>query len=296
MMKFADGMEAVHRIEETFASEAEATAYWAEAAPRVPFEDKVYPGADGQSQRARLYRGDPGAPVLLYIHGGGWCGGSIALNDPVCRGITAETGWNVVSISYRLAPVHPYPAGQNDCLAAWNWLAAELGRLGLRHAPIALGGASAGANLALATCLAGSEGTASALVLFYGVFGSDLNTDSYHTYQNGPGLTRARMAELFEMYDPGQLRETDPLIAPLLSDDLSALPPTCLIAAEHDVLLDDSRQLAARLYGAGTSHEFHIETGVTHGFINRGRLVPAARHAISRAANFLSTLELKVAS
>jgi len=295
-MKFADGMEAVHRIEETFASEVEAAAYWAEGAPRVPFEDMMYPGAEGQPQLARLYRGDPGAPLLLYIHGGGWCGGSIALNDPVCREITAETGWNVVSISYRLAPEHPYPSGLNDCLAAWNWLEAEVEVLGLRRAPIALGGASAGANLALAACLAAGGARASALVLFYGVFGHDLTTGSYHTYQDGPGLTRARMAELFEMYDPGRSRESDPLISPLLSDELHALPPTCLIAAEHDVLLDDSRQLAARLDGSGALHEFHIEPGVTHGFINRGRLVPAAGRAISQAAIFLSTLELRVAS
>ena len=295
-MRFAEGMEAVHRIEETFASEADAAAYWAETAPRVPSEDMVYAGAAGQSQRARLYRGDPEAPILLYIHGGGWSGGSIELNDPVSRGISAETGWNVVSISYRLAPEHPYPAGLDDCLAAWSWLEAEGGSLGLRPGPIALGGASAGANLALAACLAAGEGRAAALVLFYGVFGHDLNTGSYRRYQDGPGLTRARMTALFEMYDPGRLRESDPLIAPLLADDLTVLPRTCLIAAEHDVLCDDSRLLAARLDGAGTPHEVHIEPGVTHGFINRGRLVPAALRAIGRAAAFLSSLEPKGAS
>lgn len=290
MMKFAPGMEEALRVGDTFGSDEEAALFWSEGAPEVPFEDTTYPGAMGQPQRARLYRGDPDAPVLLYIHGGGWCGGSIELNDPATRGMVHESGWNILSISYRLAPEHPYPAGLNDCLAAIRWLRAESGALGLREEPIALGGASAGANLAMAAGLELDPTEVSGLILFYGVFGHDVNTDSYRTYRNGPGLTQERMIEIFSLYDPEHLRGGDPLIAPLNAKSLTGLPPACLIAAEHDVLLDDSRRMAKRLTEAGVDVEFYVEPGVTHGFINRGRLVPSARQSVGRAAAFLKRL------
>ena len=291
MMRFAPGMKEALEQGDLFASDDEAARFWSEGAPDVPTEETTYPGAQGQPQRARLYRGDPDAPTLLYIHGGGWCSGSIDLNEPATRGLCLESGWNIVSISYRLAPGHPYPAGLEDCLAAFGWLQTESPTLGLRPGAIALGGASAGANLAMATNLALGARDVAALVLFYGVFGHDMNTDSYRAYRNGPGLTRARMVEIFGMYDPDRRRERDPLIAPLNAADLSGTPPACLIAAEHDVLLDDSRSMATALAQAGAPHTFHIEPGVTHGFINRGRLVPAARASVSRAASFLKDLK-----
>ena len=291
MMRFAPGMEEALRKGDLFSSDEEAARFWSMDAPDVPFEETAFRGGNGQTQPARLYRGGADAPALLYIHGGGWCGGSIDLNDPATRGICAESGWNVFSISYRLAPEHPYPAALEDCLAAVRWLRTEGATLGLRPGPIALGGASAGANLAMAASLALGGRDVAALVLFYGVYGHDLNTDSYRAYRNGPGLTRARMVEIFEMYDPGRRRERDPLIAPLSATDLARTPPACLIAAEHDVLLDDSRRMAAALAEAGAPHSFHVEPGVTHGFINRGRLVPAARASVSRAASFLKDLK-----
>lgn len=291
MIRFAPGMEEALRQGDLFSSDDEAARFWSVDAPDVPYEETTYTGGARQPQRARLYRGDADAPTLLYIHGGGWCGGSIDLNDPATRGICSESSWNVFSISYRLAPAHPYPAGLEDCLAAFRWLQDAGATLGLRPGPIALGGASAGANLAMAASLALEAQDVAALVLFFGVYGHDLNTDSYRAYRNGPGLTRARMVEMFEMYDPEHRRERDPLIAPLNATDLARTPPACLIAAEHDVLLDDSRRMAAALAEAGTPHAFHVEPGVTHGFINRGRLVPAARASVSRAASFLKDLK-----
>ncbi len=291
MMQFAEGMQEALRVGETFATDDEAAAFWNADAPSVPVDDLVIPGAAGQEQRARLYRGRSNGPVLLYIHGGGWAGGSVALNESSARGIALESGWNVLGISYRLAPDHPFPAGLDDCRAAVDWLRTEGGALGLDTREIALGGASAGANLAMATTLALPMDSFAGLVLFYGVLGSDFTTESYRTYQNGPGLTRERMVDLFAMYDPDRKRDVDPLIAPLLSDHLSRMPPACLIAAQHDVLLDDSRAMAEAFAKAGVRHELHIEPGVTHGFINRGRLVPAARACITRAATFLKHLK-----
>ena len=292
-MKFASGMEEAIRVGETFADDVEAAAYWCDGTPDVPFEDVTYAGAEDQPQRARLYRGSPDAPVLLFIHGGGCAGGSIELHEPASKGLVQESGWNVLSISYRLAPKHPYPAGLNDCVAAYHWLQSNGADFGLTTDQVALGGASAGANLAIAATLALPAGSAAGLVLYYGVFGGQTDTASYLTYQNGPGLTQARMAELFGMYDPDLRRLDDPLLTPLLSNDLAKLPASCLIAAEHDVLLEDSRMMFTALQMAGVDASLHVEPGVTHGFINRGRLVPAADACISRAAQFMKTLQSK---
>jgi acetyl esterase len=283
-------MEEAIRQHERFADDAEAAAFWAkDAAPVASVTDLSYKGAAGQTQAARLYRGreGAGAPVLLYIHGGGWSGGSIALNERACRGIAAESGWAVLSISYRLAPRDPFPAGLEDCRAALRWLRIEAPALGLDAGRIAAGGASAGANLAMATALA-EPGALAALVLFYGVFGADFDTPSYRAYGEGFGLTRARMMDLFHLYDPDSRRHDDPLVAPLASPAPEALPPCLLVAAELDILAEDSRAMATALKDAGVTTEYHVEPGVTHGFINRGRLVPAATDCLSRAARFLA--------
>lgn len=289
-MQLAQGMKEAIDIGATFRSDDEAAAYWSEGAASVPFEDLTLVGAAGQAQAARLYRGPSGGPVLIYIHGGGWAGGSIALNHASACGLAAHSGWNVLAISYRLAPQHPYPAGLDDCQAAFDWLTENGIDHGLSPDRIAVGGASAGANLAMALALRLPAGAFDGLLLFYGVLAADLGSATYETYKDGPGLTRARMADLFAMYDPEGHRNSDPLITPVLSDRLPEMPPTCLIAAEHDVLRADTEQMATRLRKAGVTTRLHTEPGVTHGFINRGRLVPAATACIRRAARFLSNL------
>ncbi|HEY8594216.1 MAG TPA: alpha/beta hydrolase [Devosiaceae bacterium] len=294
-MSYAEGMKQAMRIHDKFEREEDAATYWAQGAPLIPVEDLAYTGGGGQRQAARLYRGDRSgpAPVLLYIHGGGWVGGSIALNEPAVRSLVAESGWSVLSVSYRLAPHDPYPAGLQDCRAALEWLDLNGPAFGLDSSRIAIGGASAGANLAVATSLAEPVRPLVGMILFYGVFGASLDTPSYKTYADGHGLTRARMAALFEQYDPENRRFHDPLIAPLLADDLSALSPALLVAAQMDVLADDSRAFAARMQARGGRAVLLEVEGVTHGFINRGRLVPAARTALTRAARFLISLENK---
>ncbi|MDF0597283.1 alpha/beta hydrolase [Psychromarinibacter halotolerans] len=291
--RYADGMVATLAEETRLKAldDPDATAaFWSDGAPEVAgVKDLFYPGAAGQQQAARLYRGAAGAdaPVLLYLHGGGWNGGSIALNEAACRALAAESGWSVLSVSYRLAPAHPYPAGLNDAQAALGWLAENGAALGLDPGRIAIGGASAGANLALA-CALSRPGATIGMLLVYGVYDRDFSRESYDRYGEGPGLTKVRMTELFAMYAPDA--GTDPLVVPLHSDALSALPPACLIAAELDVLADENADMAAALRGAGVDTDYHQEPGVTHGFINRGRLLPAARACLTRGADFLKRL------
>ncbi|WP_425098329.1 alpha/beta hydrolase [Tropicibacter sp. S64] len=283
---FADGVLEAQRINDGFATPELGAAYWREGAKTVSAEDLTYPGGAGQAQVARLYNRAEGVPLLLFIHGGGWAGGSIDLNDRACSALAADTGWQVLSISYRLAPAHPFPAGLDDCRAALAFVRA--GGLGATPVCIAAGGASAGGNLAL--CLALAESGLDGLLLFYPVCGSDFATASYVEYADGFGLSRARMKMLFDMVDPEAEHRRNPLLVPL-AGDLTGLPTTHIISAELDVLADDSRQLAERLTHAKVPHTLHIEPGVTHGFINRGRLIPAADTCLSLASARLITLK-----
>jgi acetyl esterase len=272
-----------------------AAAFWAEGAPEVrSIETLTVPGPAGPIE-VRLFRGaiEAPAPVVLYVHGGGWAQGSIAQNEPMIRALVAASGWTVAALHYRLAPEHPYPAGLDDCVALARWLHAEGPAHGLDPTRLVTSGTSAGANLALATGLAlparGLPAPAG-MALFYGIYGADLDTASYREFADGRfGLPRARMASYFDWYDPNGARATDPLIQPLLAD-LAGLPPIWLAAAGLDVLRDDTLELHRRLVAAGVRVTLRYEPGVPHGFINRGRMVQAARSSLAAAAAFLAEL------
>lgn len=286
-MEFAPGQAEAQRASDAFTDDAEAARFWAEGADEVfAVEELSYPGGAGQAQRLRLYRcGAGSAPVLVYVHGGGWAGGSIELNDRAARRL-AGARCHVVSLSYRLAPEHPFPAGLEDVAAAVGWLKGA--RVpGLEVDRMGIGGASAGANLALAAALCLPRETFRALVLFYGVYGADTGTESYLAHAGGPGLTRARMEEYLALYDPQGRHREDPRLAPLLGE-LAGLPPVLNVAAEFDVLRSESEALVNKLLTSGVQVEAWTEPGVTHGFINRGRLVPSSDRALSRSAEWLS--------
>jgi acetyl esterase len=175
-----------------------------------------------------------------------------------------------------------------------NWVCDWGSDIGLNTERVACGGASAGGNLALALALGLHEAPLAGLLLFYPVTGSDFETKSYRRYADGYGLSRDRMQQLFAMYDPDGRRGREPELTPRSAtpDQIlkANMPPVAFISAECDVLAEDSRLMAAHLEAAGVSTMLHIEPGVTHGFINRGRLIPAAEACLSRAAQFLETL------
>jgi acetyl esterase len=256
----------------------EGVAFWNEGLPEMAVE-----GHRVGDVPVNLFRptAKDDTPTLLYVHGGGWALGSVAQNEPAIRALAQGSGWNVAALSYRLAPEHPYPAGLEDCLSVAGWLAAS-GR------PWAVAGTSAGGNLAIATALARRHSPPpSAMLLFYGVFGADLDTPSYIEFGDGRfGLPRERMAAFLDMYDPAGARAHDPLIQPLLGD-LAGLPPTWLVAAGLDVLRDDTLAMHERLKAAGVETRLRVEPGCVHGFINRGRIVRGARESLAEAAAFL---------
>lgn len=225
---------------------------------------------------------EPTTGTILYLHGGGWCFGSVETHDATLRDLGRETGCAVVAVDYRLAPEHPYPAGLDDCAAAWAWLRARIAD-GRFAAPVAFAGDSAGANLALALALreqARGGAAPDALILLYGAFGADFETRSYRRFAEGFGLTRQRMINFFRWYAPTP-DLADPFLVPLAADDaaLSRLPPVYLNAASLDPLLSDTLALTARLEALGHPHRLALHRGLHHGFHTMSARLPQARAA-----------------
>lgn len=234
----------------------------------------------------------PAAPkgTIFYIHGGGWCFGSLETHDRVLRDLAIVTGRVVVAPDYRLAPEHPYPAGLDDCAAAWGWLRDRLGEARFPR-PIAFAGDSAGAHLATALALredARGGGAPDALVLLYGAFGADFDTRSYLRFAQGYGLTRKRMMNYFRWYAP-RPDLNDPCLVPLAASDaaLRRLPPIYLNAAGLDPLLSDTLALVGRLEAIGHPHRFALHEGLHHGFHQMSVKLPEARDAVGLIGDWL---------
>jgi acetyl esterase len=241
--------------------------------------------ADADGVPVRVYR--PAAadgPVVMAFHGGGWMLGSIDEHEPVARALCALGPAVVVSVGYRLAPEHPFPAPLEDCWAATAWAAAELG--GER---LVVTGDSAGGNLAAAVCLLSVQrgGPAiSAQVIGYPALDATMASPSYAGEGEGRLLTAAAMAHFWHTYLAGH-DPADPLASPLLADaaTLARLPPARVITAEHDPLRDEGEAWAARLRAAGVASVSSRYLGMIHGFAGMGRLFPdQSARALAEAA------------
>ena len=208
-------------------------------------------------------------PALVYLHGGGWVFFSIDTHDRLMRELAARAGRTVVGVDYARAPEARYPVAREQAVAAWRWALDHAAELGIAADRIALGGDSAGANLALAAALvlrdAGER--PDALLLNYGVFGDDDSTESYARF-DGPAynLGRDEMRTFWDRYlgRPGPI--DDPLAVPLKAD-LGGLPRCCLVVPECDVLRDDSLALADRLHAAGVPVAVQRHAGAVHSFL-----------------------------
>lgn len=237
---------------------------------------------------ARLYV--PSAervPVLLYFHGGGFTIGGIETHDSLCRQLALRSGAAVVSLDYRLAPEHPFPAAVEDCWAALDWLRHQASHLGLVDC-IAVGGDSAGGTLAAVTALhARDRGWPLALQLLI-TPGTTAHADtaSHKLFANGFLLDAASIAWFFEQYIPWGQR-CDWRFAPLLADDHADLAPAFVLLAECDPLVDEGLAYADTLRAAGVQVSLDLVRGVTHDFIKMGRHIPEAVGALDACANAL---------
>ena len=256
--------------------------------------DFEIPGGDGQPVRARSYTprdARPGPlPMVMFMHGGGWVTGDIDSHDAVCRALANASGCKVVSIDYRLAPEHKFPAGLRDCHAALRWLAAHAADLGIDARRIAVAGDSAGGNLAAALALLVRDQGGPALsfqLLVYPVTHHSYDTPSYLEYHEGYLLTREAMRWNWNHYLADEASGLDPLASPLLAPDLRGLPPALVITAECDTLRDESEAYARRLADAGVPVQIQRYDGMLHAFFTMGHVFDDGRAAVALAGQAL---------
>jgi acetyl esterase/lipase len=256
----------------------------------IPLErerDLTLPGPHGQVP-CRLYLPDDAErpPLLVFAHGGGFVQGSIPSWDAMLRELVRQSGVAALSVDYRLSPEHRFPVAFDEMVAMIRLAARDGAGLGIDPARLAVGGDSAGGNLALAAALALRDAGERALgfqLLIYGVYSTDTESDSWQRFGRGAGLSQSQMRWIWETYLESPEQQRDCRAAPLLAD-LRGLPPAHLIVGSLDPLLDDSHCLAARLREAGVPCELTVYEGVNHGFIRYGRLIATACRAIGDCA------------
>jgi len=280
-------------------SEAEVTALQARRVPvnavtrwlfgavpaGVEAADRTVPGPAGDIP-VRVYRpaaaGSAARPLVLYFHGGGFVLGNLDLGDWICGTVAAQVGAVVVSVDYRLAPAHRFPAAVEDCFAALDWSAqhaAELGATG----PIGVMGESAGGNLATVACLLARDRggpSVSHQALIYPA----VDMTAVHKTTAGPStpfLTDADIAAYHRFYlGPDDDAAANPWASPLLAEH-AGLPPALIQVGEHDPLRDGGKRYAAALRAAGVTVRLTEYIGMTHGFVNFPGLTRAAHQALS---------------
>lgn len=238
--------------------------------------------------RLRLWRGrgaeNGDAPALLYVHGGGWVIGAPETHEDICRSIANRMGAVVVSPDYRLAPEQPFPAAVEDCLEVLRFLHSDAAKLGVDPARIAVGGDSAGGNLAAVLALMSRDGDAPAItaqLLIYPVCDCSREHASYARYADGFGLTAAGMRWFRKGYLGGDGVSSDWLASPLNAPDLAGVAPAFLALAGHDVLYDEGEAYAARL-GRETDVIRQSWPGQIHGFVSMRGQIPEGDDALNQ--------------
>ncbi|MGC2200617.1 MAG: alpha/beta hydrolase [Stellaceae bacterium] len=255
-------------------------------------QDLSLPGPHGQVP-CRLYLPDDAEkpPLIIFAHGGGFMQGSLPSWDAMLRELVRQSGVAALSVDYRLSPEHRFPVAFDEVVAMIRLAAREGSGFGIDPTRLAVGGDSAGANLALAAAVASRDAGERALrfiLLIYGCFSTDTESPSWQRFGRGAGLSQTQMRWIWETYLERPEQQNDWRAAPMLAE-LAGLPPAHLIVGNLDPLLDDSNRLAARLKAAGVPYEVTVYEGLNHGFIRYGRLIAAARRAVGDGAAALAT-------
>jgi acetyl esterase len=256
-LSVAERREWMHdRIDETFTSMNEGR-------PPVASEVDHRISVDAGEITLRVYRPDVAGvlPCYLYLHGGGWWLGTLDQSDSSCRGIATDVGCVVVSVDYRLAPEHKFPVAVEDSYAALLWVVDHADELGIDATRIAVGGGSAGGNLAaVVSLLARDRGGPRPVLQVLEVAALDFSRPGKEHYD--------------DLYLGGAEHATDPLASPLLAPDLSGLPPAVVTSAEYDPLRTEDAEYAERLREAGVAVEERCWEGQFHGSMQLAKLIP----------------------
>jgi acetyl esterase len=259
--------------------------------PVAEVEDLACPGPAG-TIRLRRYRGlgtagDAPLPCLLFLHGGGWVIGDLDSHDQLCRSLANHLGAVVVAVDYRLAPEARFPAAVEDAVAALRFVAAEAARLRIDAARIAVGGDSAGGNLAAVLALMGRDGSVPApgyQMLLYPVTDLAGNTPAYQRFTEGYPLTTATMRWFIDHYAPEAAQRIDWRASPLRAASLAGTAPAFVMTCGHDPLVDEGIAYARRLdeEGVAVTH-LHVADQM-HAYLTMGRLIPTSDLTLRQAA------------
>ncbi|MGH3436925.1 MAG: alpha/beta hydrolase fold domain-containing protein [Sciscionella sp.] len=282
------------QVRETLA-ELAANPDLAELAPEVAsVSDRAIHGQAGEIP-VRIYRpdGDGPLPVVVFFHGGGWVIGSLETHDGVCREFCTQAEAVVVSVDYRLAPEHAFPAGLHDCLAVTRWVLAHAAELDGDPTRVVVAGDSAGGNFAtvIAQQLAGEDGAApSGQLLIYPA--TDMSTDypSREEFAQGYFLDQEALEWFITCYVTDPASVLDPRMSPVLHPKLSEAPPAVVVTAEYDPIRDQGNAYAEALAAAGVPVQTRQFAGLVHGFLHFGAFVPAAKAATDEICALLRKL------
>ena len=256
---------------------ADARAWLEEFSAQAPpgpavakVEDATIPGPGGPI-RARVYTPDGSGPlpVIVWFHGGGWVIGSVDGADPFVRRLVDASGCIAVSVDYRLAPEHRYPAAIDDCFAATEWVAGNASELGADATRLVVAGDSAGGNLAAAVAIRARAADGPAIAFQYlvcPVTDHDLTRQSYIDHADGYVMTTKDMEWFWDQYAPEPLTRSAPDASPLRAASFDGLPPALVITADRDPLRDEGEEYARRLARAGVPTSHRRYKGVIHDF------------------------------
>jgi len=261
--------------------------------PMALVEEVEIPGPAGPIA-ARLYmpreQSDAPLPLVVYFHGGGWVIGDLETHDSPCRFLAANSGAQVLAVDYRLAPEHPFPAAVEDAFAAYVWATGYPDDPPLAVDWVAVGGDSAGANLAAVVCLLARDKGApppAMQLLIYPVTECSEELPSRRTFGDGFLLTRPDMDFFEDNYLPPGTDRSDPRVSVLQAEDLGGLPPAYLAVAGFDPLRDEGVAYAERLREAGVPVSLNLHPGLVHTFANLTAICPSARQAMLEACGAL---------
>ncbi len=231
----------------------------------------LIPGSKGGEILARVYtpKGDGPFPVIVYFHGGGWVIANLDVYEPSCRALCNAAESVIVSVAYRQAPEHKYPAAAEDAYAAMQWAIGNAGSLNGDPNCVAVAGESAGGNLATGSCLMARDNGGQmpvAQLLVYPVTDAGMNTASQRESVNTKPLNSAMMKWFWNNYLENASQGKEPYASPMMAQSLQGLPPAIVITAENDPLRDEGEAYAKRLADEGVSVDFKRFDGVTHEF------------------------------